>query len=178
MPDGECVTAVGSTARPARHISRSWYHPSRLLPPGACLPWCIAPIALHPARKVVYVATRPRADPVASFPPSTDCGAVASATKVTLSTGCALPRWEVSDDRAALEAAAAAGEVVVAAAAVPVTWADVQGGQHTNRAIAVAELQVRAWITATLAVVTAAEVEMLAVLAVPVSRLPLVVHSQ
>lgn len=36
MPDGECVTAVGSTARPARHISRSWYHPSRLLPPGAC----------------------------------------------------------------------------------------------------------------------------------------------
>ena len=99
-------------------------------------------------------------------------------SKVTLSAACTLSCWEVPDNGAALEAAAAAGKVVVTAAAVPVTWADVQGGQNTTRAIAVTELQVRVWVTATLTVITAAEVEVLAVLAVPVSRLPLDVHSQ
>jgi len=154
-------------------------HLSRFLISGAyCFPWCIAPVALSPACEIVHVATRPCAYPVASFPPSANCGAVTAASKVTLSTSCTLPCREVPDYSAALEAAAAAGKVMVAAAAVPVARADVEGGQHTTSAIAVTELQVRPWFTAVLAVVTAAEVEVLAVLAVPVSRLPLDVHSQ
>lgn len=86
--------------------------------------------------------------------------------------------WKVPDDCAALEATAAAGKVVVSAAAVPVTRADVKGGQNTTRAVPITELQVRVWIAATLTVITTAEVEVLAILAVPVSRLPLDVHSQ
>lgn len=67
---------------------------------------------------------------------------------------------------------------MVAAIAVPVTWANVQGGQHTTYTAAVSELQIRACGTAALTEVTAAEVEVLARVAVPVSRLPLGVHSQ
>lgn len=153
-------------------------HLSRFLIPGACVPWCIAPVALSPACKIVHVATGPCAYPVASFPPSANCGAVTATSKVTLSTGCTLPPREVPNNSATLEAAAAAGKVMVAAAAVPVAWAYVEGGQDTTSAVAVTELQIRAWITAALTVVTAAKVEVLAVLAVPVSRLPLDVHSQ
>ena len=135
-------------------------------------------LAMHTKASFIYSWRSPCAYPVASFPPSANCGAVTAASKVTLSTSCTLPCREVPDYSAALEAAAAAGKVMVAAAAVPVARADVEGGQHTTSAIAVTELQVRPWFTAVLAVVTAAEVEVLAVLAVPVSRLPLDVHSQ
>lgn len=131
--------------------------------------------SVHEANRIVR---SPCAYPVASFPPSTNCSTVTATSKVTLRASCTLSCREVPDNSAALEAAAAAGKVMVAAAAIPVAWADVEGGQYTTSAVAVTELQVRAWITAALTVVTAAEVEVLAILAVPVSRLPLDVHSQ
>ena len=139
--------------------------------PGACFPRCIAMIALNSACKVVHITARPCAYPVTSFPPSTNSTALSSASAT-------LACWEVPHDGATLEAAGAAGEVVVAAIAVPVTWANVQGGQHTTYTAAVSELQIRARGTAALTEVTAAEVEVLARVAVPVSRLPLGVHSQ
>lgn len=67
---------------------------------------------------------------------------------------------------------------MIAAVAVPVTRANVQGGQNATYLVAVSELQIRSCHTTALAVVTTAEVEVLARVAVPVSRLPLGVHSQ
>lgn len=139
--------------------------------PGACFPRCIAPIALNPTCKIVHITTRPCTYPIACFPPSTNSN--------TLNSSSAnLACWEVPHYGAALEAAGAAGEVVIAAVAVPVTRANVQGGQHATYAAAVSELQIQACGMAALAEVTAAEVEVLAGVAVPVSRLPLGVHSQ
>jgi hypothetical protein len=96
----------------------------------------------------------PCAYPIASFPPSANC----STLTATLSTCCTLSCREVPDDSSAIEAAAAAGKVVVATGAVPVARADVQGGQHTTRAMTIAKLQVRAWVTTLLAEVATAKI--------------------
>lgn len=145
--------------------------PGWSLLPGACFPKCIAPEALNPTRKVVHITTRPCAYPVTSFPPSTNSTTLSS-------TSATLACWEVPHDGSALETAWAAGEVVIAAVAVPITRANVQGGQYATYLAAVSELQIWACGTAALAEVTPAEVEVLAGVAVPVSRLPLGVHSQ
>lgn len=124
------------------------------------------------------VATRPCANPVACLPPSTNCAAVEGTGKVTVGNTTTLACWKVLHNGATFEAACSASKVVIAAVAVPVARANVQGGQHTTWDITIAKRQVLAWGMAALAVVPAAEVEMLARFAVPVSWLPLDVHSQ
>lgn len=105
---------------------------------ASSVPWRTAPETLRPARKVMLIATRPGANPVAGLPAR--AAGAASATKAKASDSRHITAVESTGriifGGAALKAARAAGKVVCATVAhttVPVAWPHVGPGTEPER---------------------------------------------